>query len=163
MGDQHPADALDRLYAEAQSGGLARLEALIADDAYVLTDAADGKRRGREQVARALVDTFRHGKSAAGRQIERSISASTSGRTAWAFEHVELERVVGGATELVPFRFTLLLTRAGNVWRLAAGHWSSPISNEASHALIDEGRLPIAVALDDDVADERCTVRGCAG
>jgi hypothetical protein len=156
MSDQHPGDGLDLLYAGAQSGDLARLKTLIADDAYVLTDAADGERRGGEQVAQALMDTFHAGmRAGANRQIkrQRSISASASGRAAWAFEQVELEQVVGGATISVSFRFTLLLARADDGWRLAAGHWSSPISNEASHALVERGKLPTAVALDDDVAE----------
>lgn len=130
MSDQHPAEALDLLYVAAQSGDLATLKALIADDAYVLTDAPDGERRGRERVARALIDTFEDGVPAgANRQIERSISASTSGRTAWAFEQVELERVVGGATELLPFRFMLLLTRpaTAGAWRPDTGRARSPM------------------------------------
>lgn len=155
MSDHDPEHALDELYAAARSGDRAALGALIAEDAYVLTDAADGERRGRVQIARALIDSFHagvpDGESPQIKQHGRSISASGSGRTAWAFEHVVLEPSAGGDGIALPLRFTLLLTRADS-WQLAAGHWSTPISNAASHALIEQGKLPMAVPLSEHIA-----------
>jgi ketosteroid isomerase-like protein len=154
MSDHEPEQALDALYEAARSGDQAALGALIAEDAFVLTETADGGRRGRDEIARALIDAVHAGVRHAGspqiKQRERSISVSASGRTAWAYERVDLVPSVGAAASAPSLRLTLLLTRAHG-WRLAAGHWSTPISNAASHALIDEGKLPMAVVLPEDV------------
>src|SRR5215212_2017944 len=149
------ADALlqqiREIYRAVEAGDLDTIATHIAPDGFGMSGEANGIFIGREPLASELSGWLERTRPGSGLRLESTdlrVSLSASGRSGWLWDQLRIGRAGEDADIVV--RITALVGLQGSTWQIIAAHWSVPISNERTKALLKEGRLLIGRQLDDD-------------
>lgn len=105
------------------------------EDVYLLGTDSDEKFIGWEQIKDAITEQFSEFQQTYISTVEQSIKLNETGNTAWFVEVLSYNFVhEGKAKQFEGIRFTGVLQKHGDVWKLVQGHMSIPVEKGTEQA-----------------------------